>query len=197
MLHRRAIGLVFALLSLAGRAFAQQMPVPVDVQVPVLLKVLAFDRRIADARGEKLVVGVLYQSGFRLSSTVKDRVMDALSRAGSSGPANRPLNVVAVDADGKENLEKALTSLGVKVLYVTPLRAFDLPSLVAATRRSRTLTMTGVPEYVEAGLSVGLDLRQDRPRILVNLRAARAEGADLAAPLLVLATAVEGREARP
>jgi hypothetical protein len=173
------------------------MPVPVDVQVPVLLKVLAFDRRIADARGEKLVVGVLYQSGFRLSSTVKDRVIDALSHAGPIGPANRPLNVVALDADGKEDLEKGLTRLGVNVLYVTPLRAFDLPSLVAVTRRIKALTMTGVPEYVEAGLSVGLDLRQDRPRILVNLRAARAEGADFAAPLLGLATVVEEREERP
>lgn len=196
-MRRLAIGSVVALLTLAGRAFAQQMPVPVDVQIPVLLKVLAFDRRIADARGEDLVVGVLYQSGFRLSSTVKDRVMEALSNAGSSGPANRTLKVVAVDADGEDNLEKALTRLGVRVLYVTPLRAFDLAGLASATRRGRTLTMTGVPEYVEAGLSVGLDLRQDRPRILVNLRAARAEGADLAAPLLGLATVVEGREERP
>jgi hypothetical protein len=83
------------------------MPVPVDAQVPVLLKVLTFDRRIADARGENLVVGVLYQSGFRLSNTVKGQVMDALSRAGSSGPANRQLNVVAIDADRRENSRKA------------------------------------------------------------------------------------------
>jgi hypothetical protein len=192
-LRRFTIGPVFALLTLAGPAFAQQMPVPVEVQVPVLLKVLTFDRRIADVRGENLVVGVLYQSGFRLSSTVKDRVVEALSSAGSSRPANRPLKVVAVDADGKESLETALARLGVRVLYVTPMRAFDLESLVAATRRNRTLTLTGVPDYVEAGLSIGLDLRQDRPRILVNLRAARAEGADLAAPLLGLATVVEGR----
>lgn len=171
------------------------MPVPVDVQVPVLLKVLTFERHIADARGENLVMGVLFQSGYRSSSTAKDQVVDALSRAGSTGPANRKLNVVAIDADQKENLGEVLTRLGVKVLYVTPLRAFDLPSLVAATRRSRTLTLTGVPEYVEGGLSIGLDLRQDRPRILVNLQAARAEGAVLAAPLLGLATVVGGREA--
>lgn len=191
-MRRLTIGPVFALLTLAGPAFAQQMPVPVEVQVPVLLKVLTFDRRIADVRGENLVVGVLYQSGSRLSSTVKDRVMEALSSAGPSGPANRPLKVVAVDADGKEGLETALARLGVRVLYVTPMRAFDLPGLVVSTRQIRTLTLTGVPEYVEAGLSIGLDLRQDRPRILVNLRAARAEGADLAAPLLGLATVVEG-----
>jgi len=196
-LRRLTVGLLLALLPFAGRVDAQQMPVPVDVQVPVLLKVLTFDRHIADARGENLVMGVLYQSGYRVSSTAKDRVLEAISRAGSKGPADRPLNVVAIDADQRENLGEALTRLGVKVLYVTPLRAFDLESVVAATRRSRTLTMTGVPEYVEAGLSVGLDLRQDRPQILVNLHAVRAEGADLAAPLLRLATAVHGREERP
>lgn len=196
-MRRLTFGLGFALLALAGEAFAQQMPVPVDVQVPILLKVLSFDRRIADARGEKLVVGVLYQSGFRDSSAVKDRVLDALSRAGSNGPANRPLVVVSVDGDGKEGVDKSLTRLGVKVLYVTPLRAFDLSSLVSASRRSGILTLTGVPEYVASGLSVGVDLRQDRPRILVNLGAARAEGADLAAPLLGLASLVEGREERP
>jgi hypothetical protein len=195
-LRRLRIGLEIALLTLAGTAFAQQMPVPVDVQVPVLLKVLTFDRRIADAKGENLVVGVLYQSGYRLSSTVKDRFIDALSGAGSSGPANRPLRVVAIDADRKESLGEAFTRLGVRVLYVTPLRAFDLPSLVAATRHTRTLTLTGVPDYVEAGLSIGLDLRQDRPRILVNLEASLAEGADLAAPLLDLATVVRRNEAR-
>lgn len=176
---------------------AQQMPVPVDVQVPVLLKVLTFDRHIADARGEDLVVGVLYQSGYRLSGTVRDRVVEALSRTGGDGPGNRVLSVVSLDADRQENLEEALKRLGVDVLYVAPLRAFDLASLVRTTRRTRTLTLTGVPEYVEAGLSIGLELRQDRPRILVNLRAARAEGADLSAPLLGLATVVGEGEARP
>jgi hypothetical protein len=188
---------VFALLSLAGEAFAQQMPVPADLQIPVLLKVLTFDRRLADARGGSLVIGVLYQSGYRLSFTVKDRVIDALSRPGSNGPANRSLKIVAIDADLKESIEDVLTRLRVMVLYVTPMRAFDMEGLRAATRRRKTLTLTGVPEYVEAGLSIGLELRQDSPRILVNLHAARAEGADLAAPLLELATIVNGREAGP
>ena len=169
------------------------MPVPVDVQVPILFKVLAFDRHIADSHDRTLVVGVFYQSGYRVSSTAKELVMDALSQIGSGGPANHSLRVVAIDADRNEDLGEALARLQVKVLYVAPLRAFDLGRIVAATRRARALTLTGVPEYVEEGLSIGLELRQDRPRIMVNLRAARAEGAELAAPLLHLATVVEGR----
>jgi D-arabinose 1-dehydrogenase-like Zn-dependent alcohol dehydrogenase len=191
------MALVIAFLALAGEAPGQQMPVPVDVQIPVLLKVLSFDRRIADARGQILVVGVLYQSGYRASATAKDRAVEEFTRARSSGPASRSLALVQIDADKESALEKALTRLGVRVLYVTPVRAFDLDSLVAATRRNGILTLTGVPEYVEAGVSIGVELRQDRPRILVNLRAARAEGADLAAQLLGLATVVEGRGGPP
>jgi hypothetical protein len=197
MLRRLALTPVLVLLALAGSAFAQRMPVPVDVQVPILFKVLAFDRSIADSHDRILVVGVFYQSGYRLSSTVKELVTDALSRIGSGGLTNRPVRVIAIDADLKDNLENTLTRLEVKVLYVTPLRAFDLQSLVAATRRTRILTLTGVPDYVEAGLSIGLDLRQDRPRIVVNLYAARAEGADLTAPLLGIATVLNEKKQSP
>ena len=158
------------------------MPVPVDVQVPILLKVLAFDRHTVEAREKPLVVGVLYQSGFRLSSSVRDEVMEALSRSGPGGPGNRTLKLVAIDAEKNDDLAEPLARREVNVLYVTPLRAFDLGRVVSATRRTGALSVTGVPEYVEAGLSIGIELRQDRPRILVNLEAARAEGADLTAP---------------
>lgn len=192
-LRRVAKGLALAFLALGGTALAQQMPVPVDVQVPVLLKVLSFDRRIADTRGQELVIGVLYQSGYRLSTEVKDRVVEVVSVSRQGAPASRPLSAAPVDADGEESLGAAFARLKIDVLYVTPLRAFDLRNLVGVTRRERILTLTGVPEYVGAGLSVGLELRQDRPRILVNLRAARAEGANFAAPLLGLARLVEER----
>jgi hypothetical protein len=40
-------------------------------------------------------------------------------------------------------------------------------------------------------------VKRDRPEILVNLKAAREAGADLAAPLLKMATIVESRKPAP
>jgi hypothetical protein len=52
------------------------------------------------------------------------------------------------------------------------------------------LTLTGVAEYVRAGIAVGIGVRDDRPEILVNLAAARAAGADFSAQLLLLARVI-------
>jgi len=189
--------LLAASLSIAASARGQEMTTPVDIQVPILLKVLSFDRRLTDTKRPDLVVGVLFQSGYHTSVGVKSSVMDAAARAGSDPVAGRRLAVVAIDADEKGALETRLRASRAEVLYVTPIRALDLAAIVTVTRSLGILTVTGVPEFVRSGLSVGLDLKRDRPAILVNLKAARASGADLAAPLLKMATLVESREPGP
>jgi hypothetical protein len=47
-----------------------------------------------------------------------------------------------------------------------------------------------VPRYVETGLAIGVDMKGERPEIVINLAASRAEGADLTAHLLKLARLV-------
>ena len=47
-----------------------------------------------------------------------------------------------------------------------------------------------MPRYVEGGLAIGVDMKGDRPEIVINLAASRAEGAELNAHLLKLARVV-------
>ena len=178
------------LLLLAGGSPLEEMPVPAKQRVAIFLKVLTFDRRIAHTKKKDLLVAILYQSGFRGSVRVKDQVEEAFTKASSDSPAGRALKLVVIDADREPDLAATLRRLEAEALYVTPLRALDIATVINAARRTSTLTLTGVPEYVEAGLSIGLTMKQDKPQILVNLEASRAEGADLAAPLLKLATIV-------
>jgi hypothetical protein len=44
--------------------------------------------------------------------------------------------------------------------------------------------MAGLIEYLRTGLSVGIGVRNDRPHIMINLAAAKAEGAAYQAQLL-------------
>lgn len=185
-----------ALLLACVPAAAQEMPVPVETQAPIFLKVTTFEKRIADAKGRDFVLGVVFQSGYRLSVAVKEKFMDIAGREASSGPAGRSLKIVPLDLDGKESLDAMIRRAGVAALYVAPLRAFDVAEIAGVTRRAGVLSLTGVPAYVEAGLSITLMLNQDRPRIVVNLVAARAEGAELAAALMNLATVFQGEKRR-
>lgn len=191
-LRARTLALVTALAAGATRpAAAQEMEIPVAIQVPLFLKVLSFDRRHESARAEggngsfSLAArgfGVVFQSGNRASVVAKDEVMHALGQATvASG-----MTAVAIDLDA-QSIEEAIARAGVGVLYVAPLRAADIARIARASRTAGVTTLTGVPEYVRLGLAIGVRLQGERPKLLINLTASRQEGAELSAELLKLA----------
>jgi hypothetical protein len=178
-------------------AAAQDISVPVEVQVPLLLKILTFDRTLAAESHDSLVVGVVFQSHYRASAAISDEVCRALATAGRNLNAGRVLRVVRIDLDDPRNLGAALLREGVRVLYVTPLRAVATSAVAAATRERQVVSMTGVVRYVEEGLAVAVDANGERPQIVINLAASRAEGAVFAGQLLKLARLTGPEVSRP
>jgi hypothetical protein len=191
-LSRAAIAFVALAVSLccASTLAAQEVAVPVDVQVPLLAKVLNFDRNLTVGAADEVVLGVLYQSRYRTSANVADEVKDAVRKLPGGVIGGRRVRTVAIDLDETMNLASTLTRQQVTVLYVTPLRAADLHAVAVACRASQVTTITGVPTYVETGLAIGIGTKGERPEIVVNLAASRAEGADFNAQLLKLARIV-------
>jgi hypothetical protein len=54
------------------------------------------------------------------------------------------------------------------------------------------LTITGVPSYVEGGISIGLGLKSNsKPEILVNMGSIKSEKHDISSQLLKLAKIVK------
>lgn len=103
----------------------------------------------------------------------------------------RPLiRVVPIAWESAPHLAAALDAHSVDALYIAPLRALDPRAILAFTRTRQTLTLTGTPELVHAGASVGMRLRGDKPVILVNPGAAALEGASFGSRLLHLAEIV-------
>ena len=177
----------------AGHASAQDDPVPIGVQIQIMVKVLNFDRRLPERLGGRLTVGVLYQSRYRTSANVGEevcRTVMGLPQSALGSLQSLQISCIAIDLDEAPDVAAALKRERVQVLYVSPLRAYRLEDLVAVTRAAQITTLTGVPRYVEGGLAIGVDMKGDRPEIVVNLAASRAEGADLNAQLLKLARVV-------
>ena len=167
----------------AAPCLAQDMPVPVDVQVPLLAKILSFDEARAPTSGP-LVLAVVYQSRNRISAGTAADVMARLAEL-------EGFRVVAVDLDETPDLAAELQRDGAQALYVAPLRAVAPERLALVSRERQVVTLTGVPGYVAEGLAVGIELSGERPHLVINLAAARAEGARFSAQLLKLARLVE------
>lgn len=176
--------LTLLLLALPGLVRGQEVAVPVDVQVPLFIKILSFDRNLGSRPPGPLLVGVLYQGNVRASAEIATQVKRSLKATGED------LKIISIDLDRSADLTEALAHQAVQVLYVSPLRGIDLRIVASISRQAGVRTVTGVPRYVEAGLGIGIDLKGQRPEIVVNLAAARAEGADLDAQLLKLARVV-------
>jgi len=193
--HRlRAILAQIALLAtlLCPRAAAgQEMSTPIDIQLPLMSRILMFDRANVDRAGEETVVGVLYQERFRASTRARDDVVETIRSQGITEFGGSPLRLVLIEAeDDPVLLATRILETGVDLLYVTPLRAFDLDTITDIGRQLQVLTVTGVPGYVSNGIAVGVDSRGGRPQILINRGAARDQGADFSSELLKLAEIV-------
>ena len=179
------IGLGAALGLGAGAPWLDDMDVPVARQVPLLTRVLSFDRSLEGAA--PLVVAVVYQDQNRASRQARD----AFARALAARPATvhgRPVRLVSVEMG--PSLAGRLRRAGADVAYVTPVRGASVRSVAREAGSAGVLTLTGVRSYVGSGVAVGVGLRDGRPEILLNRRAAEASGADLSSRLLQLATIV-------
>lgn len=171
-------------VGLGKQGHAQEMEIPVAVQLPLFLKVMSFDRQLRARGAGTVVIAIAYQSGFRASVGAKDDAWRSASRV--SELDGMPVSVATIDLD-REELGPGLARSRATLLYVAPLRGADVELLASVARAAHVTTLTGVVRYVELGLAVGVRLRGDRPRIVVNLAASRLEGAELAAELLRLA----------
>ena len=197
MSRRARIAILAAWLAIAQvpfglptRSRAEDVAVPISIQFPLLLKILQFDKNLYERSGERIVIGVAYQGRFRASLRAKEEMLQAAEDQAPVTVAGLPVDIVAVDIE-RENLSAALKSMDIDVVYVTPLRSVDIRSITKCTRARGITSMTGVDEYVRSGISVGVGIWQEKPSVMVNLAASKAEGTNFSSRLLSLARRVE------
>lgn len=191
-MFRSLLLLISVLGASSGSLQSQGMDAPAEVQIPLLYKILTFDRKLGDrAPGNDIVIAIVFQTGYRGSLVARDQVMDALKQMGDSTISGHPVNWVAVELNDVESLRLALIRHRVDVIYVTPLRGVELDPIKRVARAARMTTFTGVPRYVERGLALGVGIARERPQIIVNLGASRAEGSDFTSQLLRVSKVIE------
>lgn len=189
---KKNIGIfIFILCLVPGLSHAQEMAVPIDIQYSLITKILAFDRNLDNRSYEKIVIGIVYQRKYRVSLLAKEKLEKTFDNSEIKQIANIPIEIKSLDLSDMASLSRFISENKVNVLYVTPLRAASIQSISEMCRKNKVISFTGVPEYVNDGLSVGIASKGGKPIILVNLEAAKAEGANFSARFLKLVEIIE------
>ena len=170
-----------------GSVFAEKMPVPPEIQVTLLLKILTYDRALKDRCTESINIGVLYSKSDDESKEAKAAILKVLEKISDRTISKLPFTYTALEWDSKESLISEIKEKNINVLYVTPGNSAILSDLIKITQSNNILSMTGVPKYVKKGVSISIGLKNEKPQIVINLDSAKSEGADLDAKLLRIA----------
>ncbi len=171
----------------AGSAGADS--VPAAKLGVIVLRVLAYDHTLASRAGAAVVVAVVEGADDDAKTCAADMTAAITKLAAELTVSKLPVKVARVAmADGK-GLTTALTRLHAVAAYAC-VPAAQAAVLARATRAAQALSFT-VDHDAVASLAIGLVRAADKIEIQVNLVAARAEGAQLSAPLLRIAKVVQ------
>lgn len=180
---------IFLLLYSISGVWSQEMNVPIKVQYPLFLKILTFDRELEKRSDKEIVIGIVYQGKYNKSVMAMKEMAEVIESSSIKEIKEMSIQYVPINLD-KQNLTAVAKGSGINLLYITPLRAYELQDILKISRQNQWLTMSGVADYVEKGLSVGLTLKGKKPQILINIKASREEGANFNSQLLKLARIV-------
>ena len=189
---RGVLATVLATLLCARAASTEAMPFPADVQITLLLKILTYDRSFQAKAKSAVTIGVVYVAADPESVKAKDEILNTLKLVADRTIKNVPIRAVALEYRDPAGLGKLVQKAGINVFYIAPGNADSLRELLRVSHTQGITTATGVPEYVQRGVAIGIGIKADKkPDILINLPSSRQEGSEFDASLLRIATVVK------
>jgi hypothetical protein len=169
---------------------ADVMPVSPDLQIPLILKVLTYDRHFADRAANALNVGIVYSPDNPASAKAMSAIADVFQSFSDKTVKNAVIRHTSVGFTSEAALVRFAQTNRVNVFYIAPGNGPNLETLLRISGGERIITTTGVPDYVERGVAVGIGVRQDKPQILINLGSSRFAGLEFDASLLRIARVI-------
>lgn len=189
--RRRALAILGGLLAIpwVRRARADDVDVPIGVQVELLARVVKYDRNAAERMGTTCNVLVVVRDGDSTSKQAATHVRTELDELDDI--AGLPITVsthVWVDA---ATLVQRCTDDGVGIMMLTPGLSDEVAAIATACVDKNLLTASLLSRDVVAGMVLGFTLESSRPTIVINLPQARKQKVDFSARLLAIAKVIE------
>jgi hypothetical protein len=174
--------LVFVLAGLRVRA--EEVILPIAIQVELLVKVASYDRNFQQRSGERARIFIFTKPGSGESARAAAQIEAGLSRAPEIG--GLPHDEIVTPYRGAAELAQLCRTQRAAVVFFGPGFREDIPAIREALDGVNVLSVSAIPDYVEAGIVLGFDVESGRPELLVNLPQAKRQNVALRADVLRL-----------
>lgn len=174
--RRRGVAVLLACaLVLTSASSAAADDIDAGLASKIILKILLMDKDLESKTKNKIVVGVIgSDSAYKAFSSLKGQLIDQ-SRAFVVE------KVIRYSAPPDNGQHPTLIFVG---------STADPEAVLSFTRSRKILSATNVPSFVEKGVTVGVTVENNRPRVLLNLVGSEQEGLNWNPKILKIAKTV-------
>jgi len=165
--------------------------IPFDVQVPLVLKALTYDRNLKSrAGGDQVRIAIIVPA--KGNHAAVEELMTSLNNIPGRTLNGMPVVFKEVVADDDGAVEQGLRDGTWAAAYVMPgFSRAEIAKLRKICETRRVLAVAASVEDLEHGLAFGIGAQGSKPQIVINLPASKACGSDFDLALLQLSKVMQ------
>lgn len=169
--------------------------IPVDLQAKLFLTALTYDKNLEKRPSTQLDIAILY---FPWSAPSKEAALSfskTLEMFKDKKISGRSFNVSLLTYNGDFGLKEKLADKHVDVLFIVGGEESMVRDIIKITQAEKILSCSNKAAYVTTcGVTMAVGLKDNKPKIYLNLTSAKREGADFSAKFLRVAEIVDSEE---
>jgi hypothetical protein len=161
---------------------AQDAEVPIALQVELLARLLWYERGLQKRVGTEVVVLVVERRGDPSSTLAAAQLSAQLARMKELG--GKLVRHTHVFYESAEQLERIIEQRRPYLIYLSKGLSGPAKELARLLQGRALLTVSTTGSDVSHGTVLGFELESSKPRIVLNLKQARAQQLDFSAQVL-------------
>ena len=191
-LHHILLAAVLTAGVIPPSASADNGSVPPELQAKLFLTALTYDKNLEKTDTTELNIGLLYFPGSSQSREEALTFSTTLEGFKDKKISGRSFHTVILTYEDNGGLKKKIVDEHIDVLFIARGEKQLVEAVLKVTQSEKILSCTSKAEYVTTcGVTMAVGLKDNKPKIYLNLTSAKLEGADFSAKFLRVAEIVD------
>jgi hypothetical protein len=166
--------------------------IPVDLQAKLFLTALTYDKNLEKHPSTHLDIAILYFPWLAQSKEEALNFSKTLEKFQDKKISGRSFTVSLLTYNGDGGFKEKIGDEHVDVLFIAGGEEPMVQEITKITQSEKILSCTSKAEYVTScGVTMAVGLKDNKPKIYLNLSSAKREGADFSAKFLRVAEIVD------